>query len=89
MYKSALSTFLGNFTFLSTFKSTFFQLFRTQNLYANGLVNQRILKVICLDPEGWSCRPGRSVGQVGRSFMVWFGLEGSKSRTRGQYRNPG
>ena len=38
---------------------------------------------------GWSCRPGRSVGQVGRSFMVWFGLEGSKSRTRGQYRNPG
>ena len=33
MYKSALSTFLGNFTFLSTFKSTFFQLFRTQNLY--------------------------------------------------------
>ena len=33
MYKSTLSTFLGNFTFLSTFKSTFFQHFRTQNLY--------------------------------------------------------
>ena len=38
MYKSALSTFLGNFTFLSTFKSTFFQLFRTQNLY--GILGQ-------------------------------------------------
>ena len=53
-----------------------------------GLVNQRILKfqviclqilnVICLDPERWVGQVG---WQVGRSGMVWFGLEGSEFRT--------
>ena len=39
MLSSVESTFLGNFTFLSTSKSTFFQIFRTQNLYANATSN--------------------------------------------------
>ena len=49
MYKSALSTFLGNFTFLSTFKSTFFQLFRTQNLY--GLLAMMMMVILVFDGE--------------------------------------